>query len=172
MSGPEKMANMQAMVSSALARLEPLFKHAKLTFVARNTNPDLDADVIVSNDPDHAAVAKVLLEHERRAMRPSRRREALLAAWNRELDFLRKDLVDELRAHWIANDDRWAPWRPEDERERFTGWTERDYQNRRDREDHNSLARAFVSRLRALDAARSGELAQASGLAPSSGGAS
>lgn len=54
-------------VADALARLEPLFKHHKLTFVARNLNPEFDADIIISNDPDHRAVADVLHEHEVRS---------------------------------------------------------------------------------------------------------
>ena len=52
-------------ITYALLELEPLFKHHKLTFVARNTNPDLDADFIVSAD-DLEEVVTVLRDHAKR----------------------------------------------------------------------------------------------------------
>jgi hypothetical protein len=55
----------QRKVEAALRRLEPLFKHHKLTLVARNTSAGLDADVIVTSD-DLFAVASVVTDHAHR----------------------------------------------------------------------------------------------------------
>lgn len=60
-----KIERLRSDIAVALVKLEPRFKHHKLTFVARNTNPDAgDADVVVTNDDDNLeAVASVLLDH-------------------------------------------------------------------------------------------------------------
>jgi hypothetical protein len=51
----------------------------------------------------------------------------------RELGFLRDELLEELREHW-ALDDRWAPWKPEPDEDGYVrDWAERDEQRRRDR---------------------------------------
>ena len=70
-------------------------------------------------------------------------------AFRRALEALRYLVLEDFRAHWQL-DDRWSPWRPDPERERFEGWTARDYEARDRRSDHNGLARALVEQLRAL----------------------
>lgn len=60
-----KLENAHTRIVDALVELEPLFKHHKLTFVARNLRADMDADVVVSED-DLDKVAEVLLDHARR----------------------------------------------------------------------------------------------------------
>lgn len=60
-----KTRRMHEAVACALTDLMPLFKHHELTFVARNLNPDLDGDVIITND-DLRKVVAVLLDHAAR----------------------------------------------------------------------------------------------------------
>lgn len=72
---------------------------------------------------------------------------------DRELDWLRQELVEDLRLSW-ARDDRWAPWKPDESADGFTGWTAEHMHARRMREDHNSLMRSHVRRIRALDEVR------------------
>lgn len=52
-----KLATVFEEVTAALDHLAPMFKHHKLTFIARNTNPELDADVFISGDDIHKVIA-------------------------------------------------------------------------------------------------------------------
>lgn len=57
-----KLDQIHEIVSYTLHRLEAMFKHHKLTLVARNTKDGMDADVVVTKD-DLGVVARTLLIH-------------------------------------------------------------------------------------------------------------
>ena len=60
------LESVKQQVIEALLQLEPLFKHHQLTLVARNTNSEVDADLIVSSEDDLRLPAQVLQEHHKR----------------------------------------------------------------------------------------------------------
>ena len=60
-----KLDEVHEVVSYTLKRLGAMFKHHKLTLVARNTKDGMDADVVVTEDDLGVVARTILIQHSR-----------------------------------------------------------------------------------------------------------